>query len=182
MVVALVLVAAACTRDATPAAVAAIQPSAPASAAASDAPVVHGVSAKPATAVADAPDDHAAVNAAIDAALGDHAKYEQLISAFQSAVAGHDPAAVAALVAYPFIAYIDGKAVGIADADAFVAHYDAILTPAVARAITAQKYSELFVNYKGVMFGNGQAWINGVCEDTACGDAQARVVAIQPVQ
>jgi hypothetical protein len=55
-------------------------------------------------------------------------------------------------------------------------------TPAVARAITAQGYSELFVNYKGVMFGNGRAWINGVCEDTACGDAQARVVAIQPVQ
>ena len=134
------------------------------------------------TAEVAAPDDHAAVNAAIDSALGNHAKYESLIASFQAAVATKNAAAVAALVAYPFTARIDGKAVKIADAAAFVARYDAIVTPGIAEVIARQKYADLFVNYKGVMFGNGEAWINGICNDTACADAEARVVAIQPVQ
>ncbi|MDN5781671.1 MAG: hypothetical protein L0H23_06555 [Luteimonas sp.] len=54
--------------------------------------------------------------------------------------------------------------------------------PAVTRAITAREYPGLFVNYKGAMVGNLEASINGVCRDTACGDARARVVAIRSMQ
>ena len=136
--------------------------------------------ATPAAAEAVVADDHASVNAAIDAALGDHAKYEQVILAFQSAVAGKDPRAVAALVDYPFTADIDGKKVKIADAAAFVARYDEIVTPAIADVVARQKYADLFVNYKGVMFGSGEAWINGICKDATCKEFDVRVVAIQP--
>ena len=190
--VALMLAAtAACRRDA-PADVAAAK--APAATApdtvAADASVAPGAAADVATpapvvatdAAATTPDDHASVNATIDKLLGDHAKYEQAIAAFQSAVSGKDPAAVAALVDYPFTAHIDGKPVQIVDATAFVARYDGIVTPAIADAITRQKYADLFVNYKGVMFGNGEAWINGICKDTACRDFDVRVVAIQPAR
>jgi len=40
-------------------------------------------------------------NQAIDENLGDHTKYEAVITTFQKAVADHDAAGVAALVQYP---------------------------------------------------------------------------------
>ncbi len=139
--------------------------------------------AAPAPAAAAVPasqDDPTAVNQAIDDALGDHARYEAVIRQLQQAVAARDAAAVAALVDYPFSTVRDGKSVTIADAAAFARDYDRIVTPDIARAITAQKYSQLMVNYKGVMFGNGEAWVNGICVDDACKDFNVKVVALQP--
>ncbi|WP_147448699.1 hypothetical protein [Corallococcus terminator] len=127
-----------------------------------------------------ATDDHAEVNARITTVLGDPAKYEQAVASLQRAVSAHDASAVSAMVAYPFTASIGGKKVKIANAKAFIARYDAIVTPAVAQAITGQRYADLFVNAKGVMFGKGEAWLNGICKDPACNDFDVRVVALQP--
>jgi hypothetical protein len=127
-----------------------------------------------------ADDDPTAVNQSIDDLLGDHEHYQTVIHQFQQAVADKDAATVASLVNYPFTATIDGKRVKIANGDAFVQQYEKIVTPAIAKAITQQKYSELMVNYKGVMFGSGEAWINGICKDKACQKFDVRVVAIQP--
>lgn len=123
-----------------------------------------------------------AVDDAIDTLLGDHAKYRAAIEAYQKAVAEGDKEAVAALVDYPFSATIDGKKTSIKNAAGFVSDYDKILTPAIAEAIKAQKYSELMVNGKGVMFGSGETWINGICKKGSadCNEFEAKVVAIQP--
>jgi hypothetical protein len=134
----------------------------------------------PAAAPAAATDNEARVDQAIDNVLGDHAAYRAAIDALQQAVAAKDAAAVSKLVDYPFTASIDGRRTKIADAQAFVAQYDRIVTPAIARAIGEQRYGDLFVNAKGVMFGRGEAWINGVCKDAACEHVDVRVVAIQP--
>ncbi|WP_334177315.1 hypothetical protein [Pseudoxanthomonas sp.] len=136
--------------------------------------------AAPAPPVAEVVDDPLAVNQTIDDVLGDHARYEAVIRQLQQAVAANDAAAVAALVNYPFATVRDGQPLKIADADAFVREYDRIMTPAIADAIKRQKYSQLMVNYKGVMFGNGEAWVNGICKDDACKDVDVRVVALQP--
>ncbi|QLQ28128.1 MAG: hypothetical protein HZT39_07515 [Pseudoxanthomonas sp.] len=133
--------------------------------------------AAPASAIAD---DPSAVNQAIDEALGDHVRYEAVIRQLQQAVAANDAAAVAALVDYPFATVRDGQSLKIADAEAFVRDYDRIMTPPIAEAIKRQRYSELMVNYKGVMFGNGEAWVNGICRDDACKNVDVRVVALQP--
>lgn len=184
--VALMLAAAGCRQDAPADSGAAAAPPAAASPVATpDAPAQAAAARPAATAAmgeAAVADDHTSVNAAIDAVLGDHAKYEQAIVAFQSAVTGKDRAAVAALVDYPFTAHIDGGTVKIADAAAFVARYEGIVTPEITDVITKQAYADLFVNDKGVMFGNGEAWINGICKDTACKDVDVRVVAIQPAR
>jgi hypothetical protein len=127
-------------------------------------------------------DDHTEVNARIQTVLGEPAKYEQVFASLQQAVKAHDARAVAALVAYPFTTPIAGKKVKLAGAPDFVKHYDAIVTPAIADTITGQRYSALFVNAKGVMFGDGEVWLNGICKDKACKDADVRVVAIQPVK
>ena len=140
-------------------------------------PVAVPPAAAPASAIAD---DPSAVNQAIDEALGDHVRYEAVIRQLQQAVAANDAAAVAALVDYPFATVRDGQPLKIADAEAFVRDYDRILTPPIADAIKRQRYSELMVNYKGVMFGNGEAWVNGICRDDACKNVDVRVVALQP--
>lgn len=134
------------------------------------------------TDVAPAPDDGSAVNASIDKLLGDHARYQEVILAYRQAVAHGDKAAVAALVEYPIKVEMDGSKTTIEDSQAFVRDYDKIVTPAIARAIEGQKYSELMVNSKGVMFGSGQTWINGVCKQGSadCNELEVRVVAIQP--
>ena len=128
-----------------------------------------------------APDDNA-INAAIDKILGDHTKYQTVINAYQKAVTEGDKEGVAALVDYPFATTIDDKQTSIKDATNFVQNYDKIITPAIADVIKAQKYSELMVNGKGVMFGSGETWINGICsKDSAdCSEFEVRVVAIQP--
>ena len=140
-------------------------------------PVAAPPAAAPASAIAD---DPSAVNQAIDEALGDHVRYEAVIRQLQQAVAANDAAAVAALVDYPFATVRDGQPLKIADAEAFVRDYDRIMTPPIAEAIKRQRYSELMVNYKGVMFGNGEAWVNGICRDDACKNVDVRVVALQP--
>ena len=141
--------------------------------------VADAVPAAPAS-VAEVVDDPLAVNQAIDEVLGDHVRYESVIRQLQRAVAANDTAAVAALVNYPFVTVRDGESLRVADAEAFVREYDRIMTPPIAEAIKRQKYSQLMVNYKGVMFGNGEAWVNGICKDDACKEVDVRVVALQP--
>ena len=141
--------------------------------------VADAVPAAPAS-VAEVVDDPLAVNQAIDEVLGDHVRYEAVIRQLQRAVAANDTAAVAALVNYPFVTVRDGESLRVADAEAFVREYDRIMTPPIAEAIKRQKYTQLMVNYKGVMFGNGEAWVNGICKDDACKDVDVRVVALQP--
>ena len=123
-----------------------------------------------------------AVNASIDRLLGDHAKYQAVIEAYQKAVTEGDKAAVAALVGYPLAATIDGKQTSIPDAMAFVGHYDQIITPAIASVIKAQQYPQLMVSGKGVMFGSGETWINGICKPGSadCSEFDVKVITIQP--
>ncbi|MGH8025291.1 MAG: hypothetical protein ACREO0_01065 [Pseudoxanthomonas sp.] len=122
------------------------------------------------------------IDTAIDTLLGDHAKYKAVIEAYQKAVAEGDKDAVAALIDYPFAAMIDGKRTSLKNAASFVQNYDKIVTPAIAKVIEAQKYSELMVNGKGVMFGSGETWINGICKKGSadCSEFEVKVVAIQP--
>jgi hypothetical protein len=76
-----------------------------------------------------------ATNGAIDEAFGEHAKYEPVIVSLQKAVAAHDAAAVAKLVSYPIRVSVNGRKTTIRDAKAFVARYDAIITPDIAAAV-----------------------------------------------
>ncbi len=118
------------------------------------------------------------VNGSIETVLGDHTKYEAAFAALQAAVTEGDAEAVSALVAYPIILKV-GDRQEIATPEDFVAAYDAIMTDEIYAAITEQTYESLFVNDQGIMFGNGEVWISGVCEDDACEVWDAKVIAIQ---
>lgn len=150
--------------------------------AAASAPADTPAPVAPEATVASAETDDKATDDAIDTLLGDHAKYRIVIDAYQKAVAEGDKEAVAALIDYPFSTTIDGKRTSLKSASGFVSNYDKIVTPAIASVIKAQKYSELMVNSKGVMFGSGETWINGICKKGSadCSEFEVKVVAIQP--
>ena len=119
------------------------------------------------------------LNDALDGAFGSHDNYRAVINRFQAAVKAHDTAAVAAAVRYPIGVEIKGKASTIKSASQFVQNYDAIMTREITDAVVNQKLDDLFVNWKGIMFGNGQIWINGVCNDSTCKNVDIRVATIQ---
>lgn len=119
------------------------------------------------------------VNASIDDVLGDHAPYEVAFAAIQAAVATDDAEAVAEWVAYPFNVTVDGEDYSFEDPDGFIEHYEGIVMPDVKQAVLDQRYEDLFVNAEGVMFGNGQMWLNGVCRDDACAEFDVKIVTIQ---
>ena len=119
------------------------------------------------------------VNAQIDKVLGHHDRYETTINAFQQAVAAGSKEDVAAFVRYPIRVSLGGKAVTINSSDAFIKNYDAIMTPAIVSAIKSQKYEDLLVNAQGVMFGKGQAWLDGICLDRKCRQSVVMVTTLQ---
>lgn len=128
-----------------------------------------------------ASDNEQATNASIDALLGDHVAYEIAIKTLQRAVAACDAADVAAMVDYPIKLHVDKKSTSIIDAKMFVSSYAGLMTPEIANAITTAQYSDLMVNAKGIMFGDGQAWINGICKDVQCAHVDVKVITLQSV-
>ncbi|MCV3739417.1 hypothetical protein OCK02_25025 [Rhizobium sp. TRM96647] len=123
--------------------------------------------------------DEKDTNKQIDELLGDHTKYKVVIIELQRAVAAHDAAGVAKLISYPIGVKVKGKETVIKSAKAFEEHYEGILTPAITKAFVNQKYGDLFVNYQGIMFGDGQVWVSGICHDNACKSFEAKVTTIQ---
>ncbi len=120
-----------------------------------------------------------ALNDTLDSMFGSHDNYVKVITGFQNAVKTHDTAAAAALVDYPISVKINGKDTNIKSASEFVQNYDAIMTKEITNAVVNQNLDDLFVNWQGVMFGDGQVWITGVCKDNACKNVNVKVETIQ---
>lgn len=112
----------------------------------------------------------------IDQVLGNSAQYEMVFNAFQKAVNGGDRAAVVEEVRFPLNIANGAKITGPGE---FQRNYERILTPAVRKAIAAQKFDDVMVNQQGVMIGDGQVWLNGTCLDQACSRTEVKVVTIQ---
>jgi hypothetical protein len=119
------------------------------------------------------------VNARIAQVLGNAPIYETMVKTFQHAVAAGHKEDVAAFVRYPIRVVIDGRKTTIRSARDFVQHYEAIMTPDIVAAVTAQKYGDLLINSQGIMFGNGEVWINGICHDRRCSVSVPEVITIQ---
>ncbi len=110
---------------------------------------------------------------------GDPAGYRLVVEGFQAAVRAGDGAAAAEYVIFPIVVRSGPAPVEIADAAAFAANYDAIVTPQVAEAVQDQPWDALFVRDQGVMLGNGEVWFAPACLDAACAERRFGVIAIQ---
>lgn len=115
----------------------------------------------------------------IEKLLGDADAYEALFNDLQRGVAANDANAVAALMRYPLLVQVGGKKRQVADAATFKLEYSQIVTPEIAKAIAAQTFDGLFVNWEGAMIGKGQVWIGGKCLDKDCTRSDVKVVTVQ---
>lgn len=136
-----------------------------------------GDAATPTAGAADTPASaNGDVRQRIEQVLGDAAQYETVFNAFQKAVNGGDRAAVVEEVRFPLNIANGARITGPGE---FQHNYERILTPAVRKAIAAQKFDDVMVNQQGVMIGDGQVWLNGICLDQACSRTEVKVVTIQ---
>ena len=119
------------------------------------------------------------INASIDMVLGDHTKFDEAFEAVQAAISEGDANLVADWVAYPITVNVEGEELTLDGPDAFIAQSDSIMSGEIAEAVTGQRYEELFVSAEGVMFGNGQMWLGGVCRDDNCAEWDVRIITLQ---
>lgn len=114
----------------------------------------------------------------LDTLFGDHVAYQDFLAALQKAVAAADKTAVAEMISYPLKTKVSGKETTLKRTKDFIAHYDAIVTPKVTKAVKDQAYGKLFANSKGVMIGSGEVWFSGICSDTACSKQTVKIIGI----
>ena len=116
--------------------------------------------------------------------LGDDpARYRAAIQGFQDAVRAGNGKAASAFVTYPIEVEVGGNSRIVRDAADFAAHFDEIVTPEVASRIQDEPIAGMSVSYQGVMLGQGEVWVSGVCLNVMCAGPAIRVVAIQsPVE
>jgi len=71
---------------------------------------------------------------------------------------------LAAKIKYPINVKIDGKVVNVENKDYFIENYDKIINPSYKKAISSAFTKYLFVNSKGIMFGQNEynVWINEI--------------------
>jgi len=121
----------------------------------------------------------AAMDKSVDDLLGDHVKFQQLMTTLQQDVAAHDASGVAILIHYPIGVTIQGKKILLKIPQDFIQNYDSIITPKIAEVIRNQRYEDLLVNYRGAMFGRGELWIAAICRDKSCKQSDLKIDTIQ---
>jgi hypothetical protein len=125
--------------------------------------------------------DEAETDRQIEALLGDPADYKELFYAFQSAVAEGKAEIAVSLVSYPITISIGGEDATFEDEEQLLESYNDVFTDKIVNIVRKQDYGSAFVNSEGLMFGDGEVWVSGVCEDSACNSSLPRVITIQSV-
>ncbi len=126
--------------------------------------------------------DEAEVDQQIEELLGEHQLFKDTIADLQERVTNEDWVAVSAFIAYPITVTINGRKKTLRSAEAFEPLAADIITPEIAEVIVNQDYGSLFVNSDGIMFGDGQVWMNGICLDDTCSTFEPKIITIQDAQ
>ena len=91
------------------------------------------------------------------------AQVRKTFDALQAAVTADDADAVSRLVVYPL--RVNGRSNRrIRDRRAFLAAYQDLFDAKLRSIVRRQRFEDLFVNWQGVMLGEGALWISGICE------------------
>jgi len=118
------------------------------------------------------------VNAQIDTVLGPHESYQTAIETIQSALSDGDAEGIAGYIPFGEAIKVNGTDVVIVDEADLTARFDELFNDKVVNAVTDQDYGSLFVNQDGIMFGDGELWLSGICVDEACGELFVNIIAI----
>jgi hypothetical protein len=118
------------------------------------------------------------VNARIDTVLGPHAIYQTAIEAIQTALAEGSVEGIAGYIPFGETIFVNGGEEIIADEADLAARFGDLFNERVVSAVVDQPYETLFVNQDGIMFGQGELWLSGVCVDDTCADVFVNITAI----
>lgn len=118
------------------------------------------------------------VDQQIDTILGPHETYANAIQRIQEALNERDIEKLAGYIGYGEAIKVNGADVVINDEADLTARFDELFNERVIKAVTGQAYETLLVNQDGIMFGSGELWLNGVCDDEACQFPFVTIVAI----
>jgi len=94
--------------------------------------------------------------------IDSEAEVSDFLSKLQTWVNADKRSDVVSVVRFPISVYLGGLRVKIRSKKAFLENYERIMNKKVRSAILSQKEKELFVNWQGIMFGNGEIWINKI--------------------
>ncbi len=93
------------------------------------------------------------------AGIDNPAEFTTYYAKLQKAVKDNKPEEVAKLISYPMNLNKDNKTYVISNKTEFIKKYDRIFTSRVREQLLAQKADKVFVNWKGIMVGEGDLWI-----------------------
>jgi len=119
------------------------------------------------------------VTAAIETNFGDAEPFVEAFDAIQAAVEADDAETFASWISYPFRVTVDGESYVFEGEDGVVDHYASMMTDEIKSAIVDQQFKDLFVNAEGVMFGDGQLWLTGICQNEPCDIFDVRIITVQ---
>jgi hypothetical protein len=92
------------------------------------------------------------------AGIDDEASVGVFLRTLKTAVRHGDRKKVASLIAFPVIARVHGKSEQVKNAAQFVRWYPQIFNARVKKAVAKQNEKDLFVNWRGLMIGDGELW------------------------
>lgn len=87
-------------------------------------------------------------------------EFEDAFNKIKELVSKDDKEGVAEHTNFPINVFTDEKKSTIETKEQFIKNYDKIFTEKVKKALANQKVEETFVNYQGVMVGDGEIWFN----------------------
>ena len=113
------------------------------------------------------------VNGQDDACIRAYGKasVEQFLSDLQHSVAVDDRAHIVEMVQFPISIMVEGKPMALRNKNQLLKYYEIAFDAKVKGFIAKQRVSDLFCNWKGIMIGRGEIWIN-----TAGKSSQLRIV------
>ena len=118
------------------------------------------------------------VNAQIDTVLGPHQIYQTAIETIKKALAEGNAEGIAGYIPFGEAIRVNGAELIIADEAELAARFSELFNARVVSAVTGQDYGSLMVNQDGIMFGQGELWLAGVCFDESCEDVFVNIIAI----
>lgn len=94
------------------------------------------------------------------AGINDSEKFNNLFISIQEALESENKELIADSILYPLKVNTKDERFKIGDKEAFLRNYDEIFTDKVKNALSNQIIDELFVNYQGIMVGDGEIWFS----------------------
>lgn len=85
---------------------------------------------------------------------------ETFASRFKKAVVDNDKQGVASMIHYPIEAMFKNRNIIIKNEQEFISFYNDIFDKRLHSAISNASTHNMFANYQGVMFGDGEAWFS----------------------